>query len=1224
MPSTEARFIAAVAVALTLAVAPAAHAAVAGDLVLVSRADGASGASGNASSQLPSVSTDGRLVAFASSATNLTADTVPAGVTQAYVRDIDAGTTLLASAAANANVSDAGVSDDGRYVVFGTRATNLGPTAAGIDRVFVHDFSAHTTTLVAENAVRPAISADGSTIALCSNANIAGTGATGASLKVYAYDVQGHTFQLVSRGDGNGTAFTGDNPSLSSTGRYVAFSGQGGTASVWIRDRQASTTQLVSRASGTNGEQASSAAIEPDISGDGRYVVFRSAATNLSDDDVDTSDDIFERDVIAATTTLVSRADGATGAGASGDSDLPSVSDDGARVFFRSRSANLSTQDNDNGDNGFVRDTLAGTTTLVHGRVGQTPPPQGVMNGLAMAGNGRYAVYASNATLLPAEETGSFGDVFRRDLGAAPPPPPLPSASIGADQTVGEGAGTATFAVTLSAADARPVKLDWATADGTATAGADYRGATGQVTIAPGQTTAYISVDVLDDRVHEDAESFSIVLANPQNATLGRASAQLTITDDDATLLPPPAGTPAPTPVPPTGLAPTSGPPATACATQVTQGLAVLRGCFSGGRATGVVALNGLTVVLGSSSIVVTDAKLETNGSVSVFAGDVLIGQGALSLDPRVGTAVLTPPSGAGIYGLQLQPRLALSLAAGGVANLAGYVTLPLGGTPLRLTFSASDHDGLRRATLAAAADTISAGKLLATGVKFAFNPASATWRGGLALENKLFPWLAVKLNGSIDRSGALIANGPLGNFNGLHVRTSSVTLGTNPLSLGGALGFDAGPFNLLSFDGSIKYTLGTGQLQLTGTTKIFGLTLGRPGLSPFSGLTGSVLGGGMALGGTAPLVFGKAPDAQAPPAPASGPLGALLGGTNVGGALPGLNFGMNPLNGSFLGGGDGSFNILGAKISGQASANSKGFAVCGQIGFLQAGFGVNTNPFSIQLMGPLTCDVGPWKTNAASAQAGGSRSLTLPAGVQIVRLRGSGPATLHGPGGQVIDTAAAPQVGAGAIVLSDGDTTFVALKQGKGAWTIDGPRITSVDYASQMPKAKVTARVAKGAVKWTERVSPGQKVVLAESAGALYHELGTLRGAKGTLRFTPLPGGGRRSIVAVVTEGGLPMHRLTVARFTAPAPPKPARPGKVAVKLAKAKLTVSWAAARNAKSYLVTAKTPNGTLVAQASARHATLTDILPVTKATVTVTGVGADGRRGPARTVSAKPGR
>src|SRR6185436_16936785 len=120
-----------------------------------------------------------------------------------------------------------GMSDDGRYVVFGTRATNLGPTAPGIDRVFVRDTVANTTTLVLENAVRPAISADGTTIALSTTANLAGTGATGAGLKVYAYAIAMHAFELVSRNSVG--AFTGDNPSLSDNGSAIAFSGQGGT-----------------------------------------------------------------------------------------------------------------------------------------------------------------------------------------------------------------------------------------------------------------------------------------------------------------------------------------------------------------------------------------------------------------------------------------------------------------------------------------------------------------------------------------------------------------------------------------------------------------------------------------------------------------------------------------------------------------------------------------------------------------------------------------------------------------------------------------------------------------------------------------------------------------------------------------------------------------------------------------------------------------------------------
>ena len=1153
----------------------------------MSRANGASGASGNGSSQLPVTSKDGHLVAFSSSATNLTADTVPAGIRQAYVRNLSAGTTTLASAAANANVSDVGMSDEGRYVVFGTRATNLGPTASGIDRVFVRDTVANTTTLVLENAVRPAISADGSTVAVCSNANIAGTGATGAGLKVYAYDLHSHAFELVSRGTGAGTAITGDNPSVSDDGKVIAFSGQGGTAQVWVRDRTAQTTALVSRASGTDGQQASTSAIEPDISGNGRYVVFRSAATNLSNDDIDTSDDIFERDLVAGTTTLVSRADGATGAGASGDSDLPSVSDDGTRVFFRSRAANLSDQDNDNGDNGFVRDTVTGTTTLVHGRVGQTPPPQGVMDGLAMSGNGRYAVYASSATLLPADETGSFGDVFRRDLGAPPPPPPPPSASIGADQSALEGnaSHTLTFAVTLGAADARAIAVDWRTADGTATAGEDYRATSGQVTFAPGQTSAFISVDVLGDLIREADETFSIELTNPQNAKLGRARAQVTIVNDDV-FSPAPPPSPAPSPGP-TGLPRTSGAPSASCATQLIKGNAVMRGCFNGGgKATGIVSLNGLTVDLLGGVLTAADDKVSSSGQVAISAGDIVIHRGSLSFDPVHGM-LLDPPSGTGLYGLTLGSHVAVLPSKDGSAKAIGQATLPFG-TPLPLTFTTSDADGLRRDSLVVGGDATIVGNLTLGSLKFTFDPAAAVWRGGLTV-NVL---KAVTLTGTIDQRGVTSLTGRLiGLPNLLKVRTATVTIVPKPFSLKGDLAYDFGPGPLFTFDGT--YTYGS-SFSLTGSAKLFGIPLGKLG-DIFNAAINSLPGVGMrSMAAKAAIDIGHGLNAPPPPGPAPAGLQSILDGVG-GGLLGGVDMGIDLNTGHFSGGGEGTFAVLGVTVGGSITFNQNGFAACGQIGPIQAGFGVRVNPFSLQLMGPFVCDVGPWKATAAQA------SVTIPDGVHVVRVHGD--ATLHGPGGRTISTAAS-QVSPTVAVLHGDGVTYVALK---GAWTLDGA--TDVDIASQLPPVKVTARVVKHTVRYTERVSPGQKIVLAEQSG---HELGSLHGAKGTLRFKPAPGGGRRDIVAIVTQRGLPMSRKVIAHYTAPKPPKPTN---VRVRAKGTKLTVTWKG--SARSYVVVAKTPNGTLVAETKLRHTTLTDIAPVKKATVTITSID-----GPA--VSARLGR
>ena len=113
---------------------------------------------------------------------------------------------------------------------------------------------------------------------------------------------------------------------------------------------------------------------------------------------------------------------------------------------------------------------------------------------------------------------------------------PEPSLSI-EPVTVDESDGTATFTVTLSVPSAEQVTVDYATGDGTATAGADYTAANGTLTFAPGETTKPISVTIADDTVDEDGETFSVTLSNAVNASIGQAAAAGTITDDDQTAL---------------------------------------------------------------------------------------------------------------------------------------------------------------------------------------------------------------------------------------------------------------------------------------------------------------------------------------------------------------------------------------------------------------------------------------------------------------------------------------------------------------------------------------------------------------------------------------------------------------------------------------------------------------------------------------------------------------
>ena len=82
---------------------------------------------------------------------------------------------------------------------------------------------------------------------------------------------------------------------------------------------------LVSRASGATGAKGDNSSISPAISGDGRFVAFASHATNLVPANDDAGSDVYVRDLQTNTTTLVSRAGGASGAKGNKPSSAPAI-----------------------------------------------------------------------------------------------------------------------------------------------------------------------------------------------------------------------------------------------------------------------------------------------------------------------------------------------------------------------------------------------------------------------------------------------------------------------------------------------------------------------------------------------------------------------------------------------------------------------------------------------------------------------------------------------------------------------------------------------------------------------------------------------------------------------------------------------------------------------------------------------------------------------------------
>jgi Tol biopolymer transport system component len=280
-----------------------------GALELVSRANGANGAPAGGFSNEPSISADGNRIAFMTSAKLHPADTD--AVSTVYVRDVTAGTTTIASRAngvtgplPNAGSGDPVISGDGSRVAFSSSATNLGD-AAGTAHAYVRDLAAGTTVL-ADRATGLAgvpanddvddlsLSANGRIVAFNTRADNIHPGdvAPDLVLDVYIRDVATGTTTLVSRRSGAaGLKATASSyqPVISGDGRAVAFRAgdqslapEGGAWSdeqIVARSLATHANTLVSRAPGGAAANAYSSA--PSIDGDGSVVAFESEATNL-------------------------------------------------------------------------------------------------------------------------------------------------------------------------------------------------------------------------------------------------------------------------------------------------------------------------------------------------------------------------------------------------------------------------------------------------------------------------------------------------------------------------------------------------------------------------------------------------------------------------------------------------------------------------------------------------------------------------------------------------------------------------------------------------------------------------------------------------------------------------------------------------------------------------------------------------------------------------------
>lgn len=410
--------------------------------------------SGPGGGSSPAISSDGRFVAFSSPASDLVAGDTNAA-RDIFVRDQTNSVTTRVSVDSSGQQADGQsayptISRDGRIVAFASVASNLvpGDSNHGSD-IFVHDRTTSLTERTPDVAQPPpagapvlgdaasvsstqALNEDGQLVAFASEAtNLVPQDDNGVS-DVFVRD---RTARATTRISMSSLGEPGDGPSrapaISANGRYVAFEsaasnlvpGDGNAATdIFVHDRSTQATTRVS--TGPAGSEADASSSHPSISGDGRYVAFVSSASNLVAGDTNGVDDVFVHDRQSGATLRASL--DSAGTQGNGASNWPSISSDGRFVAFGSAATNLVLPSTNPWPGVFVRDLVTGVTTRASLANDGSQSPAGCYEP-SISGNGRYVAFRSMAYLAPFptipeseaprhQDPGVWDQIFVRDL----------------------------------------------------------------------------------------------------------------------------------------------------------------------------------------------------------------------------------------------------------------------------------------------------------------------------------------------------------------------------------------------------------------------------------------------------------------------------------------------------------------------------------------------------------------------------------------------------------------------------------------------------------------------------------------------------------------------------------------------------------------------------------------------------------------------------------------
>lgn len=380
----------------------------------------------------PSVSENGRYVAFCSAASNL----VPGdtnGQVDVFRRDLLTGETILVSRETRGYLGNGAstwpsISADGNRIAFVSAATNLVvPDTNGMRDIFIHDVDRGETFRVslsnsggqaeggpgAYGASSPAISANGQTVAYRTDAtNAVGLLDVNQCPDVILYDAAGgqSTVSLTTAGNQVADTRTVSVQSVSDDGRYVVFDSTSpnlvagdtnGVVDVFLRDIQTNTTTRVSL--DQNGSQLAAGGHSPSISADGRYVAFVSG------------NQIYHRSLTSSWFQTSSR--NGYGQFANAACTNPHLSADGVVVTFASAASNLASRTVGTWPKIYYHSAFQAICWLVS-MSSYEDAPFGASTLPAISGDARTFAWSSVADNLVAGDTNKKADVFVRALDA--------------------------------------------------------------------------------------------------------------------------------------------------------------------------------------------------------------------------------------------------------------------------------------------------------------------------------------------------------------------------------------------------------------------------------------------------------------------------------------------------------------------------------------------------------------------------------------------------------------------------------------------------------------------------------------------------------------------------------------------------------------------------------------------------------------------------------------